>query len=1020
MKYKYQQRIILKQFLITVFTIMLSAIAFAQEITVKGIITDEKGVPILGVNITEKGTSKGVVSDFDGRYEIRIPYSATLVYSYIGFIKQEIQVSGKSTINIKMSENLETLDEVVLIGYGEARRKEITSSIVTVSGDDLQKTVSGNPAQALQGKASGVQVISSGGAPGAAPEIIIRGITTFNNDKSPLIVVDGVMLPSGTNLNFLNPDDIKDFQILKDASASAIYGSRASNGVILISTKRGKIGKAQVRFDVYSGFNTLKRVDLADSQEYARVVNLRRINDGNPAKYSESEIASFGKGTDWWGETLNDITPVMNYNLGISGGEGNLRYLANIGYYDEQSIYEKGYRKKLTTRFNVDYKISDKINLRQDLSPRFEQWQDTPNLFYNILRIDPLATAYLPEEDRDGRNQYSIFGRSGIGVPNPVATVARNMGGLNFFGLFTNTRLGYKPINGLNIETQFGLNYSTARRDDFNPSFFIHPNEQNLINNVSRQISTNLDWVWNNTATYNETFGEHDFTITTGLILDKQKYNYVSAYREDVPGQDDDSMWYIDAATGENMSVGGNESIRTMFSYLGRIMYNYKDRYFLTATVRRDASSVFPEGNKWGTFPSVSLGWSISDEEFFKVPFVSNLRIKGGYGQLGNQNINPSARFFQIGDSNYAFGGERDVTNILSKFGNVDLKWETVEDINIGVEGALFDKRLSFSVENYSRTSIDLLFQVEPPNYTGIPGTIAQNIGSMESKGWDVSIGYGDGFGDFKFNVNGNFSTNKSRIKEIAPGIDELFGQQRSDLGNRYLKVSRPGEIAGLFYGFETAGIFKNQTEINSHTNEVGVLIQPNAVPGDLRFVDKNNDGLLNDSDLSIIGNPFPNFTAGLNFDFFYRNWDLTMQWYGVFGNDVINYTNLFMYSGINDVNVAAGTLDKVWSPTNTDAKFPRLSQLDRNQNYQKPSDLLVEDGSYVRLKLLQVGYNIPNEGVNRMRISLSAQNFFTITNYSGFDPEVSAGGNVIQGYGVDYANYPLAKSILLGFNLSL
>ncbi|MFC6859921.1 SusC/RagA family TonB-linked outer membrane protein [Zunongwangia atlantica] len=1001
------------------FAMLFSLNILAQETTVSGTVTDIDGVPLPSVNVIEKGTSNGVITDFDGNYEIKVSSNSTLSFSYIGFVSKDAKVDGRTTIDIQLSSDQEALEEVVVIGYGEARKKEVTSSISTVDGDDLEKITTGNAAEGLQGRASGVQVISQGGAPGAAPEILIRGITSFNNDKSPLIVVDGVMLPSGTNLNFLNPRDIKDFQILKDASAAAIYGSRASNGVILITTKRGKIGKALFTLDVSSGVSNINKIDLADSQEYARVINERNINEGQDIKFSEEEISEFGEGTNWQDEVLSDFALVQNYNLGISGGGKDIKYLASVGYFEEQSHFEKGYRKKITGRFNLDFQISDKIKLKQDISPRYERWEDTPNIFYNTLRIEPTTDVYIPIEERAGRNEFSIFGRSGIGVPNPVASVSRVFGGINYFGLFTNTQLNYTPFEWLDLQSQFGFNFDSSRRDDFNPEFFIHPNEQNLINNVSRRINNNRDWVWNNTATYKNKFGEHDITFTAGLIIDEQRFNYVSAYREDVPGQSEE-LRYIDAATGENMSVGGNESVRTMFSYLGRLMYNYKDKYFLTAAVRRDASSVFPEENKWGTFPSVSVGWSLADESFFDFDFINAFQIKAGYGQLGNQNINPASRFFGIGDSNYAFGGERVVTNTLNRFGNVDLKWETVEDINVGIEGALFDNRLTFSIERYQRTSKDLLFQVEPPNYTGIPGTIAQNVGSMESKGWDLSFGFSDTKNKFTYSINTNISANESRLQEIAPGIEELFGQRRSDLGNRYLKISRPGEIAGLFYGYETSGLFQNQTEINSHSSENGALLQPNAVPGDLRFVDKNNDGALNDQDLTIIGNPFPDFTAGLNVDFSYGSWDLTMQWYGVFGNDIINYTNLFAYSAINEVNVRAGALDRVWRPDNPGADFPRLSSLDRNQNYQRPSDLLVEDGSFVRLKNLQLGYNIPLEGINKMRISLSAQNLFTITDYSGFDPEVSAGGDVINGYGVDYANYPLTRTFLVGLNFSL
>ena len=547
------------------------------EKTVKGTVIDGNGQPIPGVNIVEKNTTNGSVTDFDANYTISVKENAILVFGYIGFKKQEVIVGKQKNISITMLYSNEQLDEVVVIGYGSARKKEVTSSIASVNGEDLQKTITANAAESLQGLASGVQVVSGGGAPGSSPSVLIRGITSFNNDKSPLIVVDGVMLPSGVDLNFLNPQDIKDFQILKDASAAAIYGSRASNGVILVTTKRGKSGKAIFTLDASSGVRNLKKIDLADAQEYANVVNQRRINDGTAPKYTEGEITTFGRGTDWLKETLLDFAPVRNYNIGVSGGGENLKFLASVGYFDEESHYAKGFLKKLTSRFNVDFKINDKFSFQQDVTTRFEKEEDTPNLFYNTLRIEPLTGVYLPVADREGRNEFSIFDRSDIGVPNPVANVARNFGGTTFFGLFTNTRLSYKPINGLDIQSQFGFNYRGNRRDNFNPEFFIHPNEQRIVNNVSRAMWNNFDWVWNNTITYKKKIDNHDFTATAGLILDEQRYNYVSAFREDVPGQENEALRYIDAATGENMTVGANESVRTMFSYLGRLMYNYND-----------------------------------------------------------------------------------------------------------------------------------------------------------------------------------------------------------------------------------------------------------------------------------------------------------------------------------------------------------------------------------------------------------------------------------------------------------
>ena len=992
---------------------LVAPVIYSQS-QVTGIIKDDQGTILPGVNVIEKGTNNGTVSDFDGNFTIEVNENAILVFSYLGFQKQEISVDSQSVINVILKGDQESLEEVVVIGYGAVDRDKVSSSISTVEGEELTKIVASNPAESLQGKAAGVQVLSGGGNPGASPQILIRGVTS-NNGTSPLIVLDGVPQPQGTSLNFLNPADIKNFQILKDASASAIYGSRASNGVVLITTKRGKQGKASINVDFSQGYQRLEKIELANAEEYIQVMNLRRTNDGSAPLYNAED---FTADTDWWDETIENFAPVTNLNIRASGGSENAKFSASMSYFNQDSNYSKGNYEKITARFNTDFKLSDKVTLKQDLNPRLENFGNTPNLLYSILRIDPLTEVYLPQEERTG-NIFSIYAPSNNQVPNPVGNVARLFNETKFFALISNTQLNYEITDALTFNSQLGLNINKSTQDIFNPTYFTTPNQQQEINNISRRVNENFDYVFNNTINYTQTFNKHYINLLGGVLFDSQKFNYVSAFREDIPSDENPDLRYLDAATGEGISVGGNEAVETIFSGIFRGIYSYDNRYFFTGTLRADESSKFAKGNRLGVFPSVSVAWDIDSESFFDVDFINNLRLKAGYGQIGNQNINRNGQFFAIGTGNYVFGGERVVTNFLSQFGNPNLKWETVEDKNFGITAALFNNALDFTIEYYEKTSKDLLFNVELPNYTGIPGRVAQNVGSFKSKGWDIQIGYTKALGDFELGLDLNVSTNESRAVALAPGNEQLFGQNRSDLGNRFIKITELGELVGLFYGFETDGIFQNQTEINSHSSETGQLLQPDAQPGDLKFVDINGDGILNDDDLTTIGNPFPDFYGGLTTNLKYKNVDFSMQWYGTLGNEVFNYTRTFINAGTQDVNIASGTLGRVWTIDNPNAEFPRLTLLDRNGNYQRPSSLFIEDASYLRLRNVQLGYNLNVKGLQKARIYISGQNLLTLTKYSGFDPEVGAGGDIINDFGVDYARFPVTRTYLLGFNLT-
>ncbi|TWO33443.1 TonB-dependent receptor [Seonamhaeicola sediminis] len=1014
----------MKQIALIAFSMLCISFTMMAQNTVKGTITDEQGQPVPGVNVLEKNTSNGFVSDFDGNYTITVEDNATLVFSYVGFKTQEVSVDNRSNIDITLVADNEQLDEIVVIGYGAVKRDRIATSMASVDGDEIAKQVASNPAEALQGRAAGVQVLSSGGSPGASPQILIRGITTGGLNTAPLIVIDGVLQPNGTSLNAINSQDIKSMDILKDAAATAIYGSRASNGVVLITTKRGESGKTTINFDVNYGVQGWDKIEVADAPEYVQIWNTRRLND-DPNATNLLDPNEFGEGTDWWDEVVEDFAPVINANIRASGGSDKIKYAASVSFFDQQSNYSKGWYQRVTGRFNVDFKISDKINLKQDLSPRVERWENTPNLLFNVLRVDPTIPVFIPQSERVGRNIYSIYALPERNlVSNPVGQLARQFTDNSFFGLFSNTQLDFQINSKLKFTSQLGLNFDAYTWETFNPTFFIGPNRQREINVYEKNVTQSFDYVINNTITYENTFHDkHYLNLLGGVLFDSTNSNFLRASRDGIPSDTNENLWQLNAAVGETIRATGNQSTANILSGVFRTIYSFDNKYTLNASVRVDQSSRFPKDGRTGIFSSASLAWDVDSEDWFKSETINNLRFKVGVGEVGNQNIRIDGQFFSIGSDFSVLGGQAVVSNFLSQAGNEDLKWETVRDKNFGVDLGFLNNALTLSAEYYIKTSEDLLFSVELPNYTGIPGTVDQNVGSFESKGIDIALGYNKQWDDFSLGVNLTLSTGDSKAVELAPGNEIILGLKRETLGNRFVKITELGQTVGLFQGYETAGIFQNQTELNSHTSEDGTIIQPNAQIGDLRYVDQNGDGVLNDDDLTIIGNPFPDFYGGLNVNMQYKKFDMSMQWYGTFGNDVYNANLEYNRSSNQNLNVLAGTADVVWSPTNTGARFPRLTDADPNGNYQNPSDLFIEDGSYLRLRNIQFGYNFDVKGFSRCRLYVSGQNLITITNYTGFDPEVQnqpRGVNIIDALGVDFGRNPVAKTYLIGLNLTL
>lgn len=982
--------------------------AKAQNITVKGtVIEASTNEPLIGATVKVKGTGTGTVTNFDGEYQVTVDKNATLVFSSIGYKTVEQPVNGRTTINVSLVDDTNDLNEVVVIGYGVAKKGDLTSSISAIKGEKLEKLSTGNVMNALQGQVNGVQVTGAG-SPGATPRVIIRGVSTING-SDPLYVVDG--MPVGTNINFLNQNDIESMQVLKDASASAIYGTRASNGVVLITTKKGSAGATKFTASASVGLQTLSKPDIADAAEYEKVYNARYTNDGQVSPFKG------GGNTDWWNEVFNKVAVQQNYNFGFSGGNDKFIYSANIGYYRQNSQYKTGYWQKLSARFSMEYNFNKIVKAGIDLTPRYENWDNTPSLMGAVMSMDPTTDVMLPQ-DQWTSNQYSNYARSNNNQEwNPVASMYRLDAGADEYALLATPYVAITPIEGLTFRTQFGVNARFNMSDSFTPDFYIDNLEQASRNQASRTFANNVDWNWTNTLTYLKSFNKHNLNLMAGYTMERFQYYNLYGTSYDIPSNVS-TMRYVSAGTADDDASGYN-SYTSLISYLGRVMYNYDEKYYLTASIRVDGSSKFSTGNKYATFPAVSAAWRISGEKFMQNQNVVNdLKLRLGWGKVGNQNIDNSAYLSSIGTMRYVLGDQVVVGSQVSGIGNQKLKWETVEDYNIGIDAAFLQSRLRVTADWFRKTSHDMLMKKDNLLLLGYPmwnGQMWENVGEMRATGWELGFNWQDNIGDFNYGVGLNLSSVKN--KAITLNGDYIYtGSHNGD----YIIRNEAGQLISQFYGYVVDGIFQNETEVRSYTSQTGELMQPNAQPGDFRYKDLNNDGTIDENDKTYIGNPFPDLMMGINLNASWKNFDFLAQFYGTFGNDIYNL-NKDRYFGTDGQNVIAGTYEKAWRPDNTNTDVPRLSVNDANGNHNKPSTFFVEDGSYMRLKLLQIGYTLPKNVLGpkmTARISLSAQNLFTITGYSGMDPETAAMGSVTEA-GIDWTGYPNPRTFLLGVNLN-
>jgi TonB-dependent starch-binding outer membrane protein SusC len=1033
----------IKNYLVMLFLFVLGS-AFAQTNEITGTVVDDSGMPLPGANVIIKGTTTGTLTDFDGKFAIEAAPEDILVFSYVGYQTLEVLVGDRQNIEITLSSDTASLDEVVVVGYGTQKKSVTTGAISSVKAEELEAVPSGRIEQTLQGRVSGVTIASNSGQPGSAATVRVRGLTTFDTygGNSPLWVVDGVIVDSG-GIGYLNQQDIESIEVLKDAASLAIYGARAASGVILVTTKKGTRGMMNVNYTGFYGISSPeKTVDLLNATQYAALMNEKSVASGGPILYPDLSV--FGTGTDWQQAIFNDNAARESHEVSLSGGNDVSTFYASFGLLDTEGIVTTAisqYQKK-SVRLNSSHKLSEMFTFGQTFGYTYQKSTGLGNTnseyggpLSSALNLDPITPIIVTDpavantslytsnpvfRDANG-NPYGISTIVGQEMTNPVAYVQTRLGNFNWSDDFVgNAYLEFEPIEQLTFRTSIGGKIAYWGGDFFTPEYFLSPTVRTSQNSLSRNRNKGFGWNIENTLSYNNTFGKHDFTLLLGqgaYVDGITSGTYTSYQGLPVTSYRDASFNYDipDERIVGGAYTGNEHRVTSLFS---RLNYNYDEKYLFTGIIRRDGSSNFGPNNKFGVFPSFSAGWNVSNEEFWNSDsFVNTLKLRAGYGVTGNDAIRQNGYLALIdGGRNYTFG--RAGNSIVIGYSpnapaNPDLKWEETSQLNIGVDTRFF-QNLTMTLEYYKKKTSGILQEFEIPGYVGSTGLPVGNVADMENRGVEFEMGYNRTFGDFYFSANGNLTYLENEVTFLGQDKEFITTGTAGFQSMGPITRTQIGQPYNSFYGFRTAGIFQTMEEINSYTGPDGNLIQPNAVPGDFRWVDTNNDGVITDDDKQFIGSPLPKYTFGLTLNMNYKNFDFMVFTQGAAGNKIFQGLRRLDIQSANYSTEALGR----WRGAGTSNDFPRLTNNDRNENFSRMSDFYLEDGDYVRIKLAQIGYTIPKDftssyGVQNLRFYVTGENLLTLTDYTGYDPEI--GGNV---FGIDRGYYPQARSFLFGANL--
>lgn len=974
---------------------------------VTGVVRDKNG-PLPGVTVRIKGTTTGTITNTDGLFKIDAEKpEAVLVFSYIGFITKEVVLNGQQHIEVLMDEDVMNLDEVVVMGYGTQRRRDITGAVSTVNSSDIKKIPVAGIDQALQGQSAGVQVTQDYGTPGSSMQIRIRGIGTIG-DSDPLYVIDGV--PTKEMINSLNTNDIESITVLKDASAAAIYGARAANGVVLINTKKGIPGQTQVQLNAQYGIQQISnKLDLLTADDYAMISDEALVNAGLEPFWAESG-AVLGKGTDWQDQIFRNAA-FNKYDLSVSAGNAGTSYMLGIGYFGQNGIVKFSDFKRYNLRFNIDSKVNDKLTVgsNMNLSKIDENLIDTE--INGVVRAAIFQPPTIPVYDETGN--YAGPGENEGDAQNPLGMADRSDKSSGNNQLFGNVFAQYQIIPSLTFKTNVGLNVYSLQTRDFEPTF-TEGNANRVINSFSHQDVDYFDVNWENTLDYTKTSGDHKLGVLVGNTMQNSRTEFISGYRENF-SNNDEYLQQLDAGSS-NDKTRGNLTEWSLLSYFSRVNYEFADKYLVSVNARLDGSSRFGKSNRWGLFPSASVGWRLSNEKFFKVKAIDDLKLRASWGQLGNQDIGLYAFASSMQQVYYTFGIPQ-VLNVgyypAADF-NPDVKWETTTQTNLGLDLSAFQYRFYFSADYYVKNTTDMLLILPQAATSGFSSTGYENLGEVQNKGLEFVAQWRDNIGKLNYNLGANLSTFKNKVIQLGEYSDAITSGLFFDMSTR----TEVGHSIREFYGYVTEGIFQNEAQIEAHAD------QPGAVPGDIIFKDINKDGVINSDDRTFIGNPYPDLFFGFNAGISWRNFDINLFFQGQTGNEIYNATKFWLTNSGYNYNKGTEILER-WTGEGTSNTEPRVSVVDANQN-ARGSDRYIEDGSYLRLKNLQIGYTLPSEiahkaGMKNARVYFSGGNLLTFTKYTGYDPEVGVSRAALgdRTIGFDEVTYPQNKSFIFGLNLT-
>lgn len=997
---KYKMPISRLRMMVCLIGMLLPMCMFAQQITVQGIVKDQTGEMVIGASVMEKGTTNGTITGIDGDFSLNMSPNGTLVVSFVGYKTQEVQVKGQKQLLVVLSEDAEMLDEVVVIGYGTMKKSDLTGAVSSIGNKDIKDSPVSNLGQAIQGKISGVQIVDAG-KPGDNVSIKIRGLGSINN-CDPLVVIDGV--PTDLGLSSLNMADVERLDVLKDASATAIYGSRGANGVVMITTKRGTEGKGKLAVSAnYSFQNATNVPSLLNAAQYAELSNDMMVNSGRNPNPEWANPYELGAGTDWVDELLR--TGVMqNYTVSYSGGNEKSHYYVSGGFLDQSGIVKSVNYRRFTFQSNSDAQVLKWLKFSNNITFSADTKKSGSYNIGDALKALPIYPVKNEDGSWSGPDGNSEWYGS---TRNPIGPTELNKSQTDGYNFLANLTAELTFTKWLKFKSTFGYDAKFWFIDNFTPKYNWKPTPTE---ETSRYKSDNksFTYLWDNYFLFDHTFAEkHRVGLMAGMSAQWNTNDYLNAQKNVFMF---DNVHEMD--NGEEMyAIGGNETEWALLSYMARVNYSYEDRYLLTATIRRDGSSRFGKKHRWGTFPSVSVAWRASQEKWFpKNDYINDLKVRAGYGVTGSQaSVGNYSYLASYNTSVYPFGisSGNQTALVSSTLANPYIHWEEVAQTNIGFDASLFNSRVMFSFDAYLKETRDMLVKASIPITSGFEDTTTTytNAGKVRNQGIEMSLHTINLTGELGWETNVTATYNKNKIKDLNSDVPYYINQ----INNSYVTMLAKDYPINVFYGYVTDGIFQNQSEVNTHA------VQPGAEPGDIRFRDLNNDGVINDSDRTVIGNPNPSWLFSMSNSLSYKGFELSVFLQGIAGNKIYNANNIDNTGMAAAYNQTTDVL-KRWQGEGTSNSMPRAVFGDPNQN-TRVSDRFVENGSYLRLKNITLSYTFPKQWLQKAqienaRLSLSCENVATITGYSGFDPEVGING-------IDQNRYPISRTFSLGLNFN-